>query len=572
MRSAVLSVLSILLMLAGVLVPIGFESVEGGGLSLVLGTRAFAYQAGDGVWATRLGEGESRSFAIQAAVPIASPIPMENLEKQVPGDADPEETGFRFTYTGSDPVILYLTTETSGELTTCDGGDKFRVTIRDDEGNLYSHDEANQEVRQLEQGDEVTFRTVRQFDLSAGNDCQNKTALFTLQATVVQVDEPPTERPPSNPPPSSTPETPRGSITVRVIDGTNGASTPLNGATVTLPDGTTGQTNQAGEITFPNLILGSYLVRAEAEDPLQPGSNNMASGSGTVSVDQTDLNPTITVVLAWQRPLAPPTPPTPPTPQPPSPPTPTPPPPAPFQGSIRVRVLDASPHTGGLPAPIPNATVQLNGGQTRPTDPTGVALFEGLQPGEYTVWVEARNPRNPSDDVHGGSATVRVTREEANAEVTVLLVWDEVAAPPGPTGPAEPSTPPGPTPAAPAGRGLLAGRICAPGQPGAEIVATSAKGKRAAIFIGTDGTLGQWRPYLLENMEAGDWEISLQAPGSGTARQKVTVKAGETTQVPDFTLACTGEAAPGDSNLWTYLVGGLLMAAGLVIRRYAEAK
>lgn len=314
MRSRLFSLVGSLLILAGILVPLGAEfAQEGPGWSLRFGAQAFAYQEQDGAWTTQLDLNETRTFALESMGSLAFSSTVENKENVAPGDKDPAETGFRFTYSGKQPAVLYLTTSKSGDLTTCSGGGKFTVSVVDEQGRAYADNQAKQPVRQLQPGESVAFRVERKLDWSADNDCQSRIGRFALQGTVV----------------------------------------------------------------------------------------------------------------------------------------------------------------------------------------------------------EAIGPGVPPDGAPNGAA---------------------------------------------------AGRLCTPTAPGAEIVATGPGGKTAALFIAAGGPLGVLQPYRLSNLAPGVWTISLNAPGGPTVQRTVTVKAGETAQVPDFSLACTGDASDSLPHLWAYLLGGALIVIGLVLR------
>jgi hypothetical protein len=97
--------------------------------------------------------------------------------------------------------LLYISTATSGGLTTCSGGGKFTVSIVDENGNVYADNRANQPAGRLQPGESATFRVTRRFDLAAGNDCQNQTGIFSMQGEVIE--EPDGGTPPQNPPPAS---------------------------------------------------------------------------------------------------------------------------------------------------------------------------------------------------------------------------------------------------------------------------------------------------------------------------------------------------------------------------------
>ncbi|HYG57271.1 MAG TPA: LPXTG cell wall anchor domain-containing protein [Symbiobacteriaceae bacterium] len=110
-------------------------------------------------------------------------------------------------------------------------------------------------------------------------------------------------------------------------------------------------------------------------------------------------------------------------------------------------------------------------------------------------------------------------------------------------------------------RGGLSGRICAPGAPGAEILAVGPGGATTSVTIPSNGQLGYWRNWVLGNLVPGLWQLTLKVPGKPAATQTVTVSAGATSQVPDFSSACTGDA----TNHGSTLAGALLIAAGAAV-------
>lgn len=515
------------------------------------GTPAFAYDEQDGVWATQLGPNEVKAFSVETLVGNDRPA---NRVDMAPGDEDPEAIGYRFTYSGTSPAWLYISTATSGGLTTCSGGGKFTVSIVDENGKVYADNRANQPAGRLRPGEGATFRVIRRFDRAAGNDCQNQTGIFSIQGEVIE--ETGGGTPPQNPPPAfSGPASDRGSILVRAVNGSpdaGGATIP--GAMVSLSDGRSGQTDESGTIIFAGLELGTYQVQVSAEDPKNPGPNSRRSGEGSVTLTAEDRDVVLTIILVWDSPAAPPSTlhppaaPPPATPQPPVAPPAPPPTPKPTLGSVRVRVVDGSSRTRGLPVPIPGAVVGLKGGLEARTDPSGEVLFDGLAVGTYEVWARAVDPQNPgASEQKSAFASVAVTEENPHATVTIVLAWEKPAAPP-------------------TQGGDLLGRICAPAAPGAEVTATGPNGAKISLFLAADGSLGLWRPYRLTNLAPGDYEVTLKAPGIPAVRQPVTVKPGETVEVPDLTLACTGGAAPAP-NLWPYGIGAALIVTGLALRR-----
>lgn len=592
MRSKLLRLIGTALILVGICEPVVFEmSRQGAEWSLGFGQPAFAYEQQDGIWTAQLTANESRAFTLATVssfeldndlVDDLNMAPGDQYPPEVPNDPDnqtppnleaEQKSKFRFAYNGNVPVELYLSTTLSGPLTTCSGGGKFTIEIFDENNNRFSANDQNQRVRELEPGDTVEFRTKRKLDLSADNECQNQSATFTIEGRVEEI----VRNPPTNPPPISNPNPILRSGTVRVLDGSlnqSGTPSPIVGATVSLSSGQTGQTDASGMITFANLAVGSYEVTVTAEDPLNPGPAGILTGRGTLNVTPADVNVLLTVILAWDRPSAPPNPPAPPDPPPTTPPAnpPTDPPPGPpstppgpsenprvpqppatLAGSILVRVFDASPSTNGSPKPIANARVSLKDGPLGNTNGTGEVLFAGLTAGKYEVMVEADHPQGPeTPDPRQAFSSVVITPENLHETVTILLSWEEVSAPATPAG------------------GLV-GRICAPAGPGTEVLATGPDGKTRSLFMAGDGVLGVWRTYQMNDVLPGTWKVALKTNINTTAAHTVTVNPGEMAQVPDFTLACTGDQVLVDEiPLWPYMLGLFLVIAGVLMRRSAR--
>lgn len=111
---------------------------------------------------------------------------------------------------------------------------------------------------------------------------------------------------PVPPPEELTSSLTMGSLTVRVLDGSErlgGASRPISGATVQLGD-RMGRTDGNGELHFLDLPLGSYEIRAEAVDPARPEGGERKSGTARAELTADRRHDVITIVLAWSDPPA----------------------------------------------------------------------------------------------------------------------------------------------------------------------------------------------------------------------------------------------------------------------------
>ncbi|MFZ5817817.1 MAG: hypothetical protein ACOY93_21400 [Bacillota bacterium] len=315
---------------------------------------------------------------------------------------------------------------------------------------------------------------------------------------------------------------PLGSLEVRVVDGSprnTGIFPAIPGATVTLSDGRTAKTDSTGRILFTHLPFGRYDATASAVDPFNPLPETLRSGSGAATLSESTPDEVITIVLAWDPPSSPPTPRAP---------------------SLRLSVCQ---------------TFTELGGEVRLTGPGGAAaagtlqsdgsyLFTGLAAGTWTVTLLAPGLAEPV------SRPIALREDGAVPENAYSMDLSSVC---------------------PTRTGSIAGRICSPKPPGAEITGTGPNGETASTQVGATGRLGEWLEYRLAHLLPGDWTLTLNTPGSPPVSQTVTVRAGEITRAPDFTLACTGQPAAGLNGLWFYLSGGLMVAAGLLLRRWARA-
>lgn len=465
---------------------------------------------------------------------------VQNAHNMAPGDSDPPGTCYRYVYPGSEPARLYLSTQLEGELGQCDNGQSFYVEIVESgTQKRFDPDLEGQLVKTVSSSDPIaTFAIRRGLLPTASNDCQGKSASFGLQILAQPIELPP-------------PAPVLGQVVVRVLDNSprhNGTPVPLANATVRLSNGQTLITDQEGLVTFSNLSLGAYTVFAEATDPQNPGSASLRSVSADALLTLAEPIAEINVVLAWEPPLAPPEPSNPPPSDPirPEP-----------RGSVVVRVLDAS-----LPDPVPivDAEVLLEPARKGHTGSTGDAKFVDLPFGTYTATIAVRDPRDPDfGPFRRATGTVEITRINPDEQITFMLAWELPRTAPEPT-----VTQNGPV-------GEIAGRICAPAAPGARLVATGTKGVQAEVYVPADGTLGVWKPYVLENLAPGEWVLTYYGPNQQVASQTVTVSDGQTASARDFTLACTGDDTPLASvhhPSWPYVVGGLLLiSGGMMLRR-----
>jgi hypothetical protein len=301
---------------------------------------------------------------------------------------------------------------------------------------------------------------------------------------------------------------PVGSVEVIVLDGSprnHGAQLPIAGAQVDLGGGLTGTTDQNGRISFDQLPFATYQATATAGDPKHGGAD-VQSGTGSTAISEASRNGTITIVLTWRSPAP----------------------------TLAVTVCEAFPQVGGI------VTAQGPDGamlQATAPDGDGKYHFSGLTAGTWTLSLSAPGLKNPA------SATLTVKDDETvagNAYTADLSA------------------------SCPATTGNLAGRICAPKAPGAELSGEGPNGATASTSIAATGKLGEWRSWVLNSLRAGSWKLTLKSPGKPDTSKTVTVVPGETVQVSDFSTVCTGGQA---ASQWpTLLLGGLLIAAGLALR------
>gem|GEM_PF-5434518 len=339
-----------------------------------------------------------------------------------------------------------------------------------------------------------------------------------------------------------------GTLTVRALDDSErngGAQLPISGATVTVKvDGAdvTRRTDATGQVEYTNLTPGEYVVTVTAMDPANTADSTPQTFTGKATVPAGG-RATVNALFRWAPPRAEPVKP---------------------KGTIIVKVVDGSDRHKGEQPPISGADVKLDNGQTLQTGADGTVRFKDLSLGGHQVGVSAIDPANPSTgDVRVGNAAVTLSEEKADGTLTLILTWNLPAA--APTGPGV-TTPP----AVDNRPGTISGRICSPAQPGADIVAEGPDGRTAKTTVVSDGILGVWKPYTLAEVLPGVWKLTLKMPGGKEASQTLTVLPGAAVQAADFTLACTGSNAAGQSDRpspWPYVVGVALLTFGIALKR-----
>jgi hypothetical protein len=124
--------------------------------------------------------------------------------------------------------------------------------------------------------------------------------------------------------------------------------------------------------------------------------------------------------------------------------------------------------------------------------------------------------------------------------------------------------------------GTIEGRICVPKAPGAEVSVSGPGGTSYVTTFQPEGRLGYWKEYRFADLTPGSWTVSFKNHLGQVLTQQLTVpdtaplKIGAIVKAGDFELACTGDglapAAKANQPWWPYLLGCLLLAAGLVLR------
>ncbi len=312
-----------------------------------------------------------------------------------------------------------------------------------------------------------------------------------------------------------------GSLEVRVLDNSprnDGAVVPIAGATVTISGGHTGTTDATGTVLFTALPHGTYHVTGSSLDPVNPVPTSLKVGNGSAKLSAPQPDEVVTLLLSWDTVGAPPTQPAP---------------------SIAVTVCN---------------NVTPLGGQVTAAGPDGVTRAGTL----------ASDGRYLLTDLSAGSWTVTLSGPGLAEPVTRTLILHSDGTVAGNSYALDLSG------VCPSMNGAVAGRICSPRAPGAEIRGLGPNGETALASVPTDGKLGEWREYRLANLVPGSWILTLLTPGVDAVSQTVEVRAGAVTTASDFTLACTGQAAQDFGGTWLYLTGGLLVGVGLLLRRRAS--
>lgn len=108
-----------------------------------------------------------------------------NVENIVPGDSD--SVTYSVEYIGNVPAWLGVEITTSGDLFTCDDGDKFDVTVSDGT-TTYALDGGILPIGIYNNGGSVTMTTSWDLDLEADDDCENRNASVSLEFYAVQAE------------------------------------------------------------------------------------------------------------------------------------------------------------------------------------------------------------------------------------------------------------------------------------------------------------------------------------------------------------------------------------------------
>lgn len=108
-----------------------------------------------------------------------------DVENIAPGDSGTAGT-YAITYSGSLDAWIGIDAWQSGDLFTCDTGDRFSVTMTDQDGNTYSTDANDQVVGVYSDGETLTLTVDYALDLDASNDCQGDSAEIEFRVKAVQ--------------------------------------------------------------------------------------------------------------------------------------------------------------------------------------------------------------------------------------------------------------------------------------------------------------------------------------------------------------------------------------------------
>jgi hypothetical protein len=179
MRTKLLFWLSVFLMLSGLLLPAGAATAATGALDAFPVAQAAARITLDRSPATTL----------------------TDLADLAPGNEDTRQISF--VYAGSSAASVYVTSaladvvppDASAGLATCDGG-KFSVTLWDG-GTLLGTNLTDRLIRRLEPGESLILTVRHSLLLSAGNACQQRSAILSVQAYAIpdEGENPPTTAP-----------------------------------------------------------------------------------------------------------------------------------------------------------------------------------------------------------------------------------------------------------------------------------------------------------------------------------------------------------------------------------------
>lgn len=312
-----------------------------------------------------------------------------------------------------------------------------------------------------------------------------------------------------------------GSLEVRVMDGSprnNGIHPMIAGAAVTLSNGKHGVTDGTGRILFTNLPMGEYEAAAASFDPQKPTQSELRTGSAVATITAEAPDQLIAIILTWDDASAPPT----------------------RSPQISVAVCHSFASLGGeVSATGPD-------GQTAEgvLQNNGTYLMADLAAGIWTVTLTAPGLDQPVSQV------IHLRDDNDTPNNAYSLDMSGIC---------------------PAATGAVIGRICSPRQPGAVIQGVGPRGLTRSVTVPSNGRLGEWREYRIDNLAEGDWKLTLNSPGQNPVSQTVTVKAPDAVRAADFSLACTGQPGMVGDGLWYYLSGGLMFLAGVGLRRWAKA-
>jgi len=500
---------------------------------------------------------------LSAETVYAMPVECPDLQRLAPGDA-----GHVGTYTvrneGARSVRLKFRGLTSGKLFS--GPSPLQLAVTDDQGNTYASDGKARTVSNLAPGEQVTLTVKYWWDPAAPNEYQGSQGTILLSLVAESAGNPgggdpgggdpggggTDDRPrtPPRQPPATDPGGPAipasGRVVVHVLGDAfgDGSLRPLPGAAVTL-GALSGSTDSTGQVVFDGLPFGLYTSMATAAHPVR--GTDPLTGTGAAEITAEEPVGHITIVLTW----------------PPEPPVPPPdvselideegPVLSEQNGSLTVRVLDASPRNPDGPLPMAGALVHVEswGGYT---GENGELYLANLPLGTYTVYAEATEPSGRTSERRSGSVTVELTPEAPDQTVTIRLAWED------------------PAPQADLTPGSIAGRICAPRTGAARIWAVNEADETVATVVAATGRIGVWLDYELNGLAPGAWTLTLQNPGDREVSQRVVVSPGQVTRAPDFTVACTGDGLATPPHVGYFAAGVVLLLTGWQLRRMGRMR